>query len=54
MKLVREIKEQTVEHLLIASYVVGWEAGRLGYMLKHPHVQNHWDNLKKLIHKESK
>lgn len=54
MKMTREISERTVENLLIASYVVGWEAGRKGYMLGHVKVQSHWDNLKKLIHKESK
>jgi len=53
VKMVGEIKRQTVKQILIAAYCVGWEMGVKGYKLTHEQVKEHWSRLDKLLTEET-
>ncbi len=49
LKMKREIDMRQVELMLIAAYIVGYEAKCDGMNLTHPNVKQHWKNLENIL-----
>lgn len=49
MKVVQEIKQETIQQMLIASYLAGYQTGWEMQRIDNPQVLNEMQNVKKLL-----